>query len=53
MMQLTAKRLNLEVFNTSRMMIDLGCETDGNNEICLCVRFALCSTIRSYIEHFS
>ena len=33
-------------------MIDLGCETDGNNEICLGVHFALCiiksSTTRSY-----
>ena len=26
----------------SCLMIDLGCETDGNNEICLGVHFALC-----------
>ena len=26
----------------SCLMIDLGLETDGNNEICLGVRFALC-----------
>ena len=26
----------------SCLMIDLGRETDGNNEICLGVRFALC-----------
>ena len=36
----------------SCLMIDLGRETDGNNEICLGVRFALCiiksSTTRSY-----
>ena len=33
-------------------MIDLGLETDGNNEICLAVRFAFCliksSTARLY-----
>ena len=37
-------------------MIDLGRETDGNNEICLGVRFALCiiksSTTRSYWAMF-
>ena len=36
----------------SCLMIDLGHETDGNNEICLGVHFALCiiksSTTRSY-----
>ena len=31
----------------SCLMIDLGRETDGNNEICLGVRFALC-IIRAY-----
>ena len=37
-------------------MIDLGRETDGNNEICLYVRFALCiiKALRlARIEHCS
>ena len=35
-------------------MIDLGRETDSNNEICLGVRFALCKALQiACIEHCS
>ena len=39
-----AKRTPREARFRSCLMIDLGRETDGNNEICLDVRFALCIT---------
>ena len=32
-------------------MIDLGRETDGNNEICLGVHFALCIMDQTLCEH--
>ena len=50
--QTTLKLLDLR----SCLMIDLGRETDGNNEICLGVRFALCAieALRlARIEHCS
>ena len=49
----TVKKLQYQIRDfRSCLMIDLGRETDGNNEICLGVHFALCiiksSTTRSY-----